>query len=193
MTAPVVVAALWLAACARPVAMTPTPQTSPSANVRADIERAEDAERHRRHDEAAADYEHAIADARDPTSTNIAHREYAETLETWGEVDRAITELEAAVAARADDVAAWNDLGVLYHHRGDDARALTALETSKRLAPADWRPRRQLAALLMAMHDYERASGEYREMLALDLPDRIRDAVHRALVMLSQAAASPAS
>jgi tetratricopeptide (TPR) repeat protein len=171
----------------------PTAKASPSPAVRADIERAEDAERRRQHDEAAAAYERAVADARDPTSVNIAHREYAETLETWGEVDRAIAQLEAAVAARPDDVAAWNDLGVLYHHRGDDARALTALETSKRLAPADWRPRRQLAALLVAMHEYERASAEYREMLALDLPDRIRDAVHKGLDWLSRAAAPPAS
>jgi Flp pilus assembly protein TadD len=161
--------------------------------VRADIERAEDAERARRHDAAAAAYERAIGEARDPVSVDIAHREYAETLETWGETDRAIAELEAAVAAKPDDPAAWNDLGVLYHHRGDDARALAALETSKRLAPADWRPRRQLAALLVATHDYDRATAEYRAMLSLDLPDRLRDAIRRALDLLSRAAASPSS
>jgi tetratricopeptide (TPR) repeat protein len=185
-----------LVACAPrgPASQVPTgADVAPSAAVRADIERAEDAERARRHDEARAAYERAIADAHDPLSADIARREYAETLETWGELDTAVTQLEAAVAVKHDDPAAWNDLGVLYHHRGDDARALTALETAKQLAPADWRPRRQLAALLMALHEYDRAAAEYRAMLDLPLPDRLRDAVHRALELLAQAAASPAS
>ena len=186
--------AVLLVACARPPPHAPAnADVAPSAAVRADIERAEDAERARRHDDARAAYERAIADAHDPVSADVARREYAETLETWGELDMAVAQLEAAVAVKHDDPAAWNDLGVLYHHRGDDARALAALETAKQLAPADWRPRRQLAALLMALHEYDRAAAEYRAMLDLPLPDRLRDAVHRALELLAQAAAPPAS
>ncbi len=153
--------------------------------VRADIARAEDAELHRRHDVARAEYLRAIADAKDPETQRYARREFAETLEHWGEVGEATAQLEAAVAAVPGDAASWNDLGVLYHNQGDDPRALAALERAKALAPRDWRPRRQLAMLLVVMHDYARATAEYRAMLELDLPDRLRSAVKKALDLLA--------
>jgi len=153
--------------------------------VKADIARAEDAELHRKHDVARAEYERAIQDAADPKTIRYARREFADTLEHWGEVVEATRQLEAVVEVVPDDVASWNDLGVLYHHQGDDQRALAALERAKALAPRDWRPRRQLAMLLVVMHDYTRASAEYREMLDLDLPDRLRIAVKKALELLA--------
>ena len=158
--------------------------------VRVDIQRAEDAELHRHHDIARQEYQRAVADAKEPDTQRYARREFAETLEHWGEIDGAIAQLEAAVAAVPDDAASWNDLGVLYYQKADTARSLAALERAKALAPRDWRPRRQLAALLVATHDYARASAEYRAMLELDLPDRLRAAVKRALDLL---AASPPS
>jgi Flp pilus assembly protein TadD len=153
--------------------------------VKADIARAEGAELHRRHDVARAEYERAIVDATDPQSIRYARREFAETLEHWGEVIEATRQLEAVIAIVPDDVASWNDLGVLYHNQGDNKRALAALERAKALAPRDWRPRRQLAMLLVVMHEYTRATAEYRAMLELDLPERLRVAVHKALDLLA--------
>ena len=149
--------------------------------MRADIARAEDAELHRRHDVARVEYERAVADAKDPESASLARREYAETLATWGELPKAVEILEGAPR----DAAVLNDLGVFYHLQGNDPKALAALEKSKELAPRDWRPRRQLAMLLVVMHDYDRASAEYRAMLDLDLPDRLRAAVRKALELLA--------
>jgi Flp pilus assembly protein TadD len=149
--------------------------------VRADIARAEDAELHRHHDVARAEYERAVADAKDPETASFARREYAETLGTWGELPKAVEVLEGAPR----DAAVLNDLGVFYHLQGNDPKALAALETSKQLAPRDWKPRRQLAMLLVVMHDYDRATAEYRAMLELDLPERLRAAVHKALELLA--------
>ena len=169
-----------LAACAHP----PPPQ-DPGKVVRGDLDRAEDAERHRQHDVARTEYERAVADAKDPQSISLARREFAETLGTWGELPKAIEVLERAAQLVPGDAPVWNDLGVFYHLQGDDRKALAALEKSKQLAPRDWHPRRQLAMLLVVMHDYDRATEEYRAMLDLDLPDRLRAAVHKALELLA--------
>ena len=179
---------LWLCgfllACAPTTTTTPPPQ-DPRAIVKADIARAEDAELHRKHDVARTEYERALVDAKDPHTAALARREYAETLGTWGETAKAVGLLERAVELAPADPAAWNDLGVFYHLAGNDGKALAALEKSKALAPRDWRPRRQLAMLLVVMHDYDRAEAEYRAMLDLDLPDRLRAAVHKALELLA--------
>jgi len=174
------VLAVILPSCAHP----PPPQP-PGANVRADLDRAEDAERHRNHDLARTEYERAIADASDPDSISNARREYAETLGTWGETAKALEVLERGAELVPNNAPLWNDLGIFYHVAGNDPKALTALEKAKQLAPRDWRPRRQLAMLLVVMHDYERATVEYRAMLDLDLPDRLRAAVHKALDLLA--------
>ena len=130
------------AACSRG----PAPK-APLDDVRVNVVRAEDAEKARKHDEARVHYERAVAAARDPASKNFAHREYGETLATWGEVDAAKLHLEAAVSADASDPIAWQMLGIVRHKLGDIPGAFAALETSKRLAPRAWIPRRDLAVL----------------------------------------------
>jgi Flp pilus assembly protein TadD len=156
--------------------------------VTADIERAEDAEKARRHDLARAEFEHAIADAHDSASEHFAHKEFAETLETWGEITAAIAHLERATTLRPDDAASWHDLGILYHHRGDDTRARGALERAKQLAPRDPRPRIALGVLLLCQHELDAARVEYEGLLGLDLSDRLREKVHW---MLEHLAAPP--
>lgn len=172
-----------LAACAT----TPPPAPiGPSAQVRADIDQAETAERARRHDLARAAYQRAVADAHDPASQRFARREYAETLETWGELAEAIAQLQGAVAARPDDAASWHDLGFLRFQQGDTTGALAALERAKQLAPRDPRPRKTLAVIRWRTHDYAGAEAEYRGMLALDLPPQLRDKVEWAIRELAR-------
>src|SRR3970040_843007 len=66
----------------------------PADTVHADIERAEQAEQARQHHEARMYYERAIAGAKDPRSVHFAHREFGETLATWGESEPARGPLE---------------------------------------------------------------------------------------------------
>ena len=160
------------------------PPPGPSAATKAAVEHAEDAELHRDHDAARARYQQAIADAPDPASAIFARREFASTLEAWGEVPAAIAQLEAAVAAEAGDAASWHDLGILYHHQGDDPRALAALGRAKQLAPRDPRPRIALGALLLCRNDLAGARSEYQDLLDLDLPDRLREKVRWVLAHL---------
>jgi len=179
---------LVLVACSR----TPAPQ-APLDNVRADIVRAEDAEKARRHDEARTYYERAVAEARTPASIHFAHREYGETLATWGEIDAAKAHLEAAVAAVDGDPIAWQMLGIV---RASDAikdlpGAFAALERSKQLAPHAWIPRRDLAVLHWKLGQRAEALAEYRAMLDLDLPPRLREKVQWAIEQLSRPAPSP--
>jgi Flp pilus assembly protein TadD len=170
---------------------------APAPAVVADVRRAEDAELARKHDVARAEYLRAIADAKDPQSEAFARHEYAETLQTWGELGEMQVQLEQVVAISPLDASAWHDLGLLYHHAGDDPRAITALERAKQLAPRDYRPRRTLAALWWARHDFARAAAEYQDLLHLDLPDRLREKVRWALDQLARPdhglAASPPS
>jgi tetratricopeptide (TPR) repeat protein len=175
--------ALACAACAHAA---PAAPTTPSVVVRGDIDRAESAERARQHDRARAAYHQAIADAKDPASQHFAHREFAETLETWGEIPAAIGELEAAAAVRPDDAASWTDLGVLYHHEDQDARAIAALERAKQLAPNSPKPRIALASARQCANDRAGAITEYRELLALELPERVRAAITRWLDVLAK-------
>jgi tetratricopeptide (TPR) repeat protein len=173
--------ALVLAACSRKPAV-----QAPVDTVRADIERAEDAERARRHDEARTYYERAVADAKDPASAHYAHREYGETLATWGEFEAARTHLEAAVAAVGTDPIAWQMLGIVRHKLGDLPGAFAALERSKQLAPRAWIPRRDLAVLHWKLGHRTEALAEYKAMLELDLPDRVREKVRWAIDVLSK-------
>jgi tetratricopeptide (TPR) repeat protein len=172
---------------------------APQPNVRAEVRAAELAERARQHDVARTKYEQAVADARDPASIGFARFRFGETLATWGEYAQAQQQLEAAVAATPDDPAPWHDLGVLREHAGDSRGALAAFEHAKADAPTDWRPRLSLAALHWklagaCLHDaggsctpeIDAAKAEYRAMLALDLPQRLRDKVEWALGQLDQ-------
>ncbi len=162
-----------------------TPATRPDP-VRVEIERAEDAEKARRHDEAAVHYKAAIAAATTPKAQAWAHHEFAETLATWGEVDQAIHELEAAGAATPGDPSIWQDLGVLRHKQADDHGAMDALGRAKQLAPRDARPRIALAALYWSSGDKVSALAEYRALLDLDLPDRVREKVRWAIGVLEK-------
>ncbi len=177
-------AALALAAAAGCGGRAPAP-SGPSAEVRAEIERAEDAERARRHDVAREHYRRAVAGARDPTSAAFARREYAETLITWGEYPEAIAQLEGSLAARPS-AGAWHDLGLLRNQQGDVRGAVAALEQARALAPRDPRPRIALAALRWRSGDRAGAAAEYRALLDLPLPERVRAKVRWALGELAK-------
>jgi Flp pilus assembly protein TadD len=161
-----------------------TPKAPPHDPVHDEIAAAETAERARHHEDARAHYERAVAAAHEPKAIAFARRDYAETLASWGEVPAAIAQLEQAVAAVPADAAAWHDLGILRHHEHDDPGAIVALVKARAAAPADPRPRIALAALYWSTHDTADARREYTELLALDLPDRLRDKVKWALEQL---------
>jgi tetratricopeptide (TPR) repeat protein len=189
---------LALCACAKkPVVV------GPSNAVKLEIERAEQAEQAREHDKARVHYERAIATAQDPDSIGFARREFAETLATWGEIDSARGQLEKAIVATPNDPVAWQMLGILRASGTvhDIPGAFAALEKSKQLAPRMWIPRRDLAALhfkLGAGRDADpdpaaaarhraAALAEYKAMLDLDLPPRLRDKVKWAIEYLTNA------
>jgi Flp pilus assembly protein TadD len=174
-------AAIALAACAHGAA-----PRGPAAVVRGEVDQAETAEKQRQHDVARTHYQRAIAAAHDPDSIAFARHEYAETLVSWGEAPEARAQLEIAVAANPSDPGSWHDLGLLRHHAGDDAGAIVALRRAEELAPRDVRPRTALAALYWKRGDRDRAAREYRGMLELDLPDRLRAKVEWALAELAK-------
>ena len=178
--------ALALAACAHAAPAERGSDPGPAAAVRAEVDRAEAAERTRRHDLARDHYQRAIALARDPDSIAFARHEYAETLVTWGERPEARAQLELAVAAQPGDPGAWHDLGLLRHDAGDDPGAIAALARAEQLAPRDVRPRTALAALYWRRGDKAGATREYRGMLALELPERLRAKVEWALAELAK-------
>jgi tetratricopeptide (TPR) repeat protein len=175
-------------------------QRPAAPDVRAEVRAAETAERARQHDVARQKYQQAVADAKDPASIGFARNRFGETLATWGEYDAAQRQLEGAVAATPDEPSAWYDLGILREHAGDSRGAIDAIERAKALAPTDWRPRRTLAVLHWKLAaaclsatpdapactaDVEAAKTEYRGMLALDLPPRLRSKVEWALGQLA--------
>jgi Flp pilus assembly protein TadD len=185
----IVGAVAWTAACGGARVRTATPPSGPTADVRSEITQAETAELARRHDVARAHYERAVASAHDPVSVFFARREYAETLITWGEDEAAVIQLERALDARPaspGSAAAWHDLGILRHHRGDVPGAITALTRARELAPRDVRPRVTLAAVRWRAGDRAGAEAEYRALLALDLPPRLRSKVQWALGELAK-------
>lgn len=173
---------LGASACGGASKPPPQPVEDP---VRVELARAETAERARRHDVAREHYLRAIAAARDPQSSALARREFAETLATWGEIAEAIVQLEASLAAKPA-ASAWHDLGILRHHRGDVAGAVDALQHARELAPKDPRPRIALAALRWKSGDRAGAATEYRALLGLELPDKVRAKVEWALDELAR-------
>lgn len=154
--------------------------------VRVEVERAEDAEQARQHDQALAHYRAAIAAATTPKARAWAHHELAETLATWGEIAQAAGELEAATRDTPADPSIWHDLGILRHKQGDDRGAIDALAKARTLAPRDPRPRIALAALYWSTGDRPQALAEYRALLDLDLPDRLREKVRWAIGVLEK-------
>ncbi len=182
-------ALLAITACGPPPA--PQAPTGPHATVRTEIDRAEDAERARQHEVARTHYEAAVAAARDPADVHFAHREFADTLASWGEAATAAKHLEAAVAAVPDQAADWHDLGFLRFNAGDIAGALTALERAKQLAPNDVRPRLTLAVIKWKRGDRAGATAEYRGLLGLELDETLRAKVQWALDQLAKPQAEP--
>jgi Flp pilus assembly protein TadD len=176
-------ALLALAACSH--APPPAPR-GPAASVRAEISLAETAERARQHDVARGHYLRAIELAPDPPNAAYARHEYAETLAAWGETVDARAELERAAVSNPRDAAVWHDLGILRNHDGDHAGAIAALQRAEQLAPNDLRPRIALAALYWSQGDKASATREYRGLLALDLPERLRTKVRWALDELAK-------
>lgn len=172
-----------LAACAKQHVA-----SGPSNAVKLELERAEAAEEKREHDVARKHYEAAIDQAKDPASAAFARREFAETLSTWGELDAAAGQLEKSVAANPDDPIAWQMLGILRAHDAikDIPGAFAALEKSKQLAPRAWIPRRDLAVLHWKLGHKREALAEYKAMLELDLPQRLRDKVKWAIEQLEK-------
>jgi tetratricopeptide (TPR) repeat protein len=174
----------------------------PKANdtVRLEIDKAEAAEKQRQHLVARQHYEAAVVAARDPASVGFAHREFGETLATWGETAEARTHLEASVAAVPADPIAWQMLGIVRVKLGDVPGAFAALEKAKALAPRAWVPRRDLAVLHWSLGEGRSAApdpaiaarhrvaalAEYQAMLDLELPDRLRDKVQWAIDVLSK-------
>ncbi len=185
-----VLCCLALLSCARTPAV-----RGPSNVVRAEVERAEQAEEKREHEVARKHYELAIASAKDPQSVGFARREFAETLATWGELESAHGQLEKAVVATPDDPIAWQMLGVLRANKiiNDVPGALAALEKSKQLAPREWIPRQTLAVLQWKLGHRAEALAEYRAMLDLDLPPRLREKVKWAIDELSKPEGSGAA
>jgi Flp pilus assembly protein TadD len=181
MTSRTVAAIALVTACAHGAA-----PRSPAADVRAEIDQAETAEKARQHDVARSHYQRAIAAAHDPDSIAFARHEYAETLVSWGEAPEARAQLELAVAANPADPGSWHDLGLLRHHAGDDAGAIQALLRAEQLAPRDVRPRTALAALYWKRGDRASAAREYRGLLQLDLPERLRAKIEWALAELAK-------
>ena len=173
-------AALALVACAH---ARPAPPPDP---VRDEIERADAAERARRHDDARGHYERAVALAQAPADRERAHREYAEMLAQWGELEAARGHFESAIAAAPDSPVAWQELGIVKNGLGDIPGAFAALEKSKQLAPRAWIPRRDLAVLHWKLGQRAEALAEYRAMLELDLPPRLREKVQWAIDQLTR-------
>jgi len=174
--------ALALAACG---SAAPAAPKGPSPVVRADVQSAEAAELKRNHEVARAQYERAIADARDGKSEGFARREYANTLASWGEVPAAIVQLERAVVATPADPRPWQDLGVLRSNQDDVGGARDALEHAKALIPDKYPPRVALAALRWKSGDLAGALAEYRELATLELPERLRTKVLWAIDQLA--------
>ncbi len=162
----------------------------PSAATRREVVAAEMALRSRDYDGARAAFARAIAGSPDPASEAYARSELADMLLLVDERAAAAAELERVTALRPDDPRRWHDLGIVRHTLGDVDGAATALGRARALAPADPRPRIALAALLWQRGDRAGAAREYRALLDLELPARVRAKVEWAIVELARPAAT---
>lgn len=176
----------WLASCGGgPNARDPKPRSDAiSARTLALVQTAQDHERQRRYDLARAAYQKAIAEAPDQPSGAFAGRKMASALLFWGEYADAAHALDAVLKLSPDDVSAWHDLGMVRARLGDPAGAETAFRRSIELRPAIPLSRLALAALLVNQRRFEEALAEYDELLARDLPERYRNAIHKAQRMI---------
>jgi Flp pilus assembly protein TadD len=175
-----------LGACGGGQAARPRAQIAPA--TAALLARARDEERARRYDRARALYERAAREAPDRASAARAWRDLARALLFWGEIGGAEAALESAVAADPSEVSAWHDLGIVRSRRGDAVGAERALRRAIALAPREPRPRVALAALLVVQRRWREALREYRALSGMELPERVRRAVERAISMIEEEA-----
>jgi len=162
----------------------PPPKT-PAAETAALIERAEGHERARRYDLARAAYSEAVEKAPDPRSGAHAAHRFGSALAFWGELEAGVSMLERAVSLDSKRASAWHDLGIVRANSGDLVAGEVALRKARELAAKDPRPRVALAALLVKTRRFTEAQSEYRALLELELPEKTRSAILRALELLA--------
>jgi Flp pilus assembly protein TadD len=170
---------LWVS-CATP------PPAVPSTELQQLLDRAQQAERKRDYTAARALYEQGVKTAQDGRNRAYAEGELASALAFWGFYDEARAAYERAVQADPQLVRAWHDLGILRARSGDLVRAEQALQEAVKRAPREPRSRIALAALLMNRHKLDEAARHYRALLELDIPQRIRKAVKKALQLIAR-------
>jgi len=171
------------AACgAAPAKTKPRVHTSVAALVK----QAKQHERKRRYDKARVLYTRAKTEAPDDHSRAFAGRSLALALIFWGEYAGAETELEGVLRLYKGDVASWHDLGMLRHRRGDLLGAEQSFRTAIKLRSNNPRTRIALAALLWKSKRLADALVEYKALLQLELPPRIRDKVRWAIKVLQR-------
>ncbi len=147
---------------------------------------ARGAEAARRYDRATELYERARRAAPDPRSRAFASREFGRALAFWGEDERAAAALEDAVACDPDLADAWHDLGILRHRLGRPEAAERALRRAAALRPDDPRPKIALAAIFVNARRFDEAQELYRELLDLDLPESLREAIVEAQALIKE-------
>jgi Flp pilus assembly protein TadD len=151
------------------------------------LRQAEDEEKLRHYSKARLLYLRAKRESPDDVSRAHAAAAYASALIFWGELPSARRELLEAIELRPGQPGMWHDLGHVEHELGDDEAAEAALRTSIELAPRDPRSRVSLAALLVRLGRFDEAISEYRVLLGLEIPDRVRTAIERTLPKLEAA------
>ncbi len=83
-------------------------------------------------------------------------------------------------------MSAWHDLGVVRARLGDTAGAERALARAISLDPAEPRPRVALAAMMVNQHRWDDALAQYRALEKMALPERMREAVARAIELIEK-------
>jgi len=151
------------------------------------IERAEQYERERRYDQARAAYLRAKRAAPDDASRAHGTRAFGLALDFWGEYRAARRELHTASKLRPGHAATWHDLGMVCVKLRDFGAAEQSLRRAVELRPKDPRPRIALAEVYwQRLQQYEKARSEYRYLLRLELPPRVRAAVKWAFCELDR-------
>jgi len=174
--------ALVAGACAGGRAAERRPE--PASHTRALLVEARKAEKARRYDRARELYLRAAREAPDRPSQVIAWRELGSALIFWGELDEAAAALAKVVAIDPGQVSAWHDLGIVRARLGDAAGGERAFRRAIQLAPEEPRPRVALAALLVRQRRWDAALSEYHALERLELPERTRRAVGRAIELI---------
>ncbi len=163
----------------------------PAASTRTLLGEAHKAERARRYDRARELYLRAAREAPDRPSQAFAWRELGSALIFWGELDEAARALARVVELAPEQVSAWHDLGIVRARLGDVAGSERALRRAIQLAPEEPRPRVALAALLVRQQRWDDALAEYHALERLDLPERTRRAVGRAIELIEAERRAP--